>query len=495
MAVLSLPNYADIFTNRVALTPQSTLVLYERVYMFVTATKGDFKKPVPIGSLDDFTNLFGSSDALTLNTIEAYLKNLRTGLYVYRVTPYPVGTVNIELVGAGDYGITIAAIPLVFHAGAGATNQTIVDGMIELINNDTRLNLYYEAEAELDNLGVKTYANNRFYVRSKRGEVFSLTATTDNIDTIAPTAATDPMAVTYLDWVRGFEAAAFTLEAEPKGFLTAPQAQYNTTSVWERLQIRNAMASAAFDLRWFALLDPARPTITTNPLDAVVDYGSHVGFSAAYYPYLIDRDQDYVAPSVLVGAYALLGYASEGIQKPPAGTDFPFKGLSDVEFDLGAAERDYLAANRINPIRSLPEGIVPYDIKTRSLDPDYRFIHTVIIMHITEISVYASVRSSGILFDDIDNDFFNRLNNIIESPLIRLYDGGRGAYYGDRPEDAFAVDVSISQQSLEDIEQYGRIFAQIFVCPKGAARQLVLNFYRVGMGRMSETLQLAGVRA
>lgn len=488
-----LPSRPGVYLDRQSpILPNPIVALYERVYLMVTSVKGDRGKALPIGSLDDFANLYGSSDALILNTIEAYFANFRSGLYIWRVTPYPTATVTVEEAGDGVYAMEILGQPVTTTVASGAAMPATISAIVTAINNNPLINIYIEAERDLDASGAVNSASDHFFIRSKNGEIFTVTAETTNLTTTSAVAPADPTEVSYWDYLRAFSEIAEAGQFLPLGHLCFPQAYYETISAYQRLQIRNAHEAAAARLRWTANPDPGHPELVRSPLQAVDDFGLHGGLSSVYYPYLIDTDDDYVAPSVMAAAYAMQGYRNRGIQKPPAGNEYPFRGISDVAYNLKAAELDYLADNKINPMLTLPGlGIVPYDILTRSSDPNYKFVHTITILNCVERSIFLSVQASNILFQPIDANFFLILRSIINEPLARGWEAGWFA--GVRVEDAYVVRCNADMQSDDDIEQYGRILAEVFVVPIGAARQIRIPVYRVPIGRLDETLAIAAL--
>jgi hypothetical protein len=469
------------------------VALYERVYLMIASPKGERGKALPVGSLDDFVNLYGSSDAIILNSIEAYLKNARFGLYVFRVTPYPVATVRVTAVGGGTYAIMILGQVITVTLPTGATMPATIGAFAAAINNNPLINLYVEAERDLDANGAVILTSDRFFVRSKNGETFAIARGSENVAVTDSVASTNPMALSYWDYLRGVAEIAEAGQYWPLGYLCFPQAYFNTASLYQRLQIRNAHETAAARLRWSAIPDPGHPDTIRTPLQAVDDFGSHSGLSAVYWPYLIDDDDDFVAPSVMTACYAMMCHRNTGIQKAPAGNEYPFRGISRTAYALKAAELDYLADSKINPMLELQgRGVVPYDIMTRSADPNFRFNHTVTILNCVERSIFLSVQASNILFQPIDANFFLILRSIINQPLARGWEARWFA--GVRIEDAYEVRCDADMQNSDDIEQYGRILAEVFVVPIGAARQIRIPVFRVPIGRLDETLQIAAMR-
>lgn len=492
-SVVALPARPGIFLSEdVAGATPPAISLFSRCYVMGSSTLGDSltNEPTLIGSMDDFTNLFGTSAAITLNTIEAYLRNLKRALYFVKVKPTPIATVTVSTIAAGSYALTIAGITVTttIPASPSPTAAIVINAIVDAINNNTDLNQLVEAEFKLDNNGSPTYSPAEFWIRSKDGNVFTLTSGGANLSVSAVAA---PGSNTYLSYLAALDRLEASQDEAPMGFLCAPEAFYSFTNQFQRTVIGNAMEGVCRTLGWMALLDPGAPSVIDHPIKAKTDaanYNGIRGHAAYYYPYLIDADSDDVAPSVMVAAFALQRYEQQGIQKPPAGNSFPFKGVAGVRYKLSKPQQDDLAQARINTmLYKNGAGYVPGDTLTRSLDPNFKMVSTRVILSCIERTIYQTLDASGLLFDSIGGRglFYIKLKATIEGVLARFYEGN--ALYGDRPEDAYAVRCDESTQLASDLEQ-GIVNAEVYAVPAVTARQIRGVIFRVQIGNIPQAL-------
>ena len=495
LTLTSLPPRAGIFVYEQTAGPTPpALALYRRTYLLGSASMGDGGEAIPIGSLDDFDNTFGSKSAIVRNSIEAYLKNTKQGLFYRRVLPYPV--LKVTLIDASPtFSLEINSVALTVPRTTGSTLATLLASLVTTINDTEALNTVVEAEFELDDAGAHVFSNAFFWLRSKNGKPITVT----NLQGMTVKTTSDELK--YWDYLRTLEDLAEDMGEEPLGFVCCPQAFYELTHQHERTVVGNTLEAAARQLGWMALLDPGHPDLITSPLKAKADSDAYVaprGHSAYYFPYAVDSDDDDVAPSVLVAAFAMQRYEQEGIHKPPAGPGYPFIGISGLRYALkgsrlskSASDLDFLASNRINPLLyKRGVGFVPFDSYTRSTNTNFRHISTRVILSIIERSIQDTLDSSGLLFDAIGSRgiFFLKIKNTIEGVLARFYEGD--ALYGIRPEDAYTVICDSSIQDSADLEQ-GIIHADVYCVPAGTARQIRVNVFRVQIGKMNQALTSA----
>lgn len=497
MAITALPARAGVFTSiDTAGAPPANLSLVSRCYYLGTSSLGDAYTgtPVAIGSMDDFTNLFGSSTALNLNTIEAYLSNTTQGLCFVKVKPTPVATVTASTIAAGNYELVIngEVITVVIPANPAPTAQSVVTAIVNAINNNVAVNQTVEAEFLLSGSGVPTFSPADFRIRSKTGAVFTLTKNGTNL-TVTTVAA--PGTLNYWDWLTALDQLKNSERESPLGFITISEAYYTVTSQHERSIIGNRHEQTARTLGWYALIDPGNPTLIDHPTKAKVDAAALVapqGHSAYYYPYLVDDDQDDVAPAPMVAQFALQRYARSGIGEPPAGSTFPFKGINRTRFTMNDAQLDDMAQSRINVmILKSGIGVVPFDCLTRSVDPNFKFINTVVVMNCLERSINRAIDVSGLLFRKIGSRgvFFTQLRAVIEAVCGAFYDAGD--FYGTVPEDAYAI-LSLAQAQDPDSLEAGIVVADIYAVPAVTARQVKATIFRVKIGGIPAVLLTQG---
>lgn len=491
LSLTAMPARAGAFLEELTAGPTPpAIALYRRVLVLGTATGGVVGTPTVVSTIDDFKNTFTSSSALILNSLEAYLKNTKLGLFFVRITAAPMGTVTVTSAATGIKSFTLGTTVISYTAIAGDTLQKILEELLKLVNDNPTLNTLYETEFEIDSAGANVYANGKLMVRSKDGNTFTLAAGTGT--TIANVAV--PAQLQYWDYTDAIEKLAATQTREQLSIFTCPEAFFNLVNQGERTIVGNTMEGVARQLRWFAPLDPGGPTLINTPQKAVTDAANYTairGHSAYYFPYLKDTDNDWVSPSVMLAAFALQRYEVEGIHQPPAGPRYPFRGISGVGYTLSNPELDLLALNRINPMIFLAGvGFVPFDTYTRSTNTNFRHISTRIILSCMEKSILDTIDASGLLFEAIGSRgiFYLKLKNLIEGVVTRFYEGD--ALYGASPEVAYRVICDASIQTDADLEA-GIVRADVFATPAGTARQIRVNVFRVAIGKMAEALATA----
>ncbi len=491
LTLTSLPPRAGIFLYEQTAGPTPpALALYRRTYVLGSAETGAVDEALPIGSLDDFDNTFGSSNAIIRNSIEVYLKNTKQGLFFRRIIPYPV--LKVTLSDTGTYALGINGTSISVPRESGSTIAAVLTKIVTAINNTEAINAVVEAEFELDNAGVRVLTDTFFWLRSKDGKPLTIT----NPQGMTLRAASDELKV--WDYLRGIEDLAEDMGEETLGFVCCPQAFYELDRQSDRTVVGNTLEAVARQLGWMAMLDPGHPDLITNPVKSKADSDGYVaprGHSAYYFPYAIDNDGDDIPPSILVCAFAIQRYEVEGIHKPPAGPKYPFAGISGLRYSLkgsrlnkSASDLDFLATNRINPILyKRGVGFVPYDSYTRSTNTNFRHISTRVILSIIERSIQDTLDASGLLFDAVGSRgiFYLKVKNTIDGVLGRFYKGD--ALYGLRPEDAYVVICDASIQDDADLE-IGIIAAEVYCVPAGTARQIRLNVFRVQIGKMNQAL-------
>jgi len=495
MALLSLPAYPGIFlSENPNLSSSPVISLFSRTYYLGSSTLGDAytNVPTPIGSQNDFTNLFGSSSAINLSNITAYLANTARGLYFVRVMPAPVGTVTVTSAIAGVYTVTVGGYDTVVTVPASPTPTLtiVIQALILALNNNTSVNQLIEADTLTDNLGAPIYTG-AFRIRSKNGNLFTLAQTGANLTV---TAVTTPSVLNFWDYLSAIDRLTQTEVESPLGFILCPEAFYTLPNLSDRTVVGNKLENAARSLRWFAMIDPGQPTIVNHPLLAKLDFAGMnaiQGHSAVYYPYLTDNTGNDVSPSPMVAAYALQSYEILGIDKPPAGSDYPFMGIAGVRYTLSNAQKGDLAQSRINVIiKKSGVGIVPYDTLTRAIDPKYSMISARVILNSIERSIYESIDISGAMFSSNRSKglFYVKLRSVIENVLAIYY--SNGALYGATPEQAYAVRCDQTIQNPADL-QAGIVTALIYIVPALTARQLSIVVYPIQIGGIQSALAIS----
>jgi hypothetical protein len=495
--MVTLPARAGVFlTEESTLDAAPNLADFSRTYLLGTSTLGDeyVGQAIGIGSSDDFKNLFGSASALTLNNIDFYLQNTTIGLFFVKIKPSHVATVTLVGNTAGTYELIIEGISLsvVIPASPVPTAASVLNKIVTEINNHTSINQLVEAEFLLDNTGTPDYSTSSIRIRSKNGQTFTLTKNGTNITV---TAVTLPNTFNYWDYLSAFDRVIQQHGESDLGFLLCPEAYYTLVNQYERTIVANRAEQTARTLKWWHPIDPGNPTIINHPIKAKTDAANATaikGHSGYYYPYPFDTDQDDISPSIALAAYAMQLYASRGMQEPPAGTEFPLRGVGGLRYTLSNPQKNDLASSKVNIlIYKNGIGYVIYDTYTRSTDPKFQMVSARIILNCLEKSIEKTIDSSGILFQSIGSrgSFFIKLRAIIENVVGIYY--GKGALFGATPEQAYRVRCDLSVQTPADL-QNGTVTALLYVIPAATARQVNTIVYPLTIGNLDNVLAQLG---
>ena len=214
-------------------------------------------------------------------------------------------------------------------------------------------------------------------------------------------------------------------------------------------------------------------------------YSAPFGHLAYYYPYLIDTNEDELPPSGAVAAIALRRYQEQGFQQPPAGAQYPVRGVVDVKYRVKKAQQAVVNPLGINVVRYLPNtGVVIYGARSRSTNPLYRFVNTRVILAVLigtlrqafNTDVFTAVDGQGILF--------SRVKETIHAVCYRLYIGG--ALYGATPEEAFFVKVDRENNPALDLEA-GGVRADAFVVTSPTMERMLVSVNRIAIGQVEFT--------
>ncbi|MDF5718699.1 MAG: hypothetical protein PUP93_33745 [Rhizonema sp. NSF051] len=491
MTIQALPARPGIFLfeDTAGTTPPAT-ALYTRTYFVGTSTSGAYLTPTPLGSLDDLTNLFGSTPAITRNTISAYLANTLQGLFFIRVPIASVSTVTVNTAVPGAIAsIILAGVTINYTVATTDTIPTVIDALINAINNSPLLNTEFLAHHDIDGSGNNNYANKLFFVRAVNGVTFTISGST-SVTTAVGTANTT---AARWDFIGAIQALQYSQKSADLGFIVCPEGFYNQAALYDRNAIANTMEQTARKLGWMALIDSANPSIVNHPRLVPAEFANCSavnGHMAAYYPYSLDTNNNDISSAALTAAFGLQKYAALGVEEPPAGIKYPFEGIGGLEFTLSAPQKDLLASSQVNAIifkRGV--GYVPFDAQTLSLNTSYKMISTRVILNCIERTIFDTIDNSDYLFRSIGSRglFYLTLRNTILGILHQFYVGG--ALYGNLPGDAYAVRCDASIQDPASLEK-GIIVAQIFVVPAVTVRQISGIVYRVQIAGLATALGL-----
>lgn len=451
---------------------------FRTCYMLGFASNGAFKNtPKLVTSKTDFDNVFPSS--ASSNSVDLFFQNSQGfgNLYFINVAIPTRFQIVVNAATTGSYSVTINGITKNITVPGSATTSGIAADVISAINTDTTLN-----KEVLASVGGTA---STVVITSKKPTVTTTCAVTGVIFTLTTTTGTSPSASDYVYTLQNIFDPS--LEA---GFLIAPEA-FSTFTKSDRLSVQVAMENLASSYRyqWTALIDSGAMSEITNTERAIaeaVTYTSPQGHSAYYYPYLINLNDAQVPPSSAVAGMALYRYVVDGFAEPPAGVNFPLKGVKDVAYKVSWAEQNIANPESVNCILNKDNyGIVVWGARTLSADPNLVFISTRVILNIV-----INTLNRG-----YDNDIFNAvggaattLDNIqrkTNTLLTTLYQAG--LFYGATTAEAFSVlgDASVQVPSLL---QQGLVNIFIWVVPSTIIERLIINIKQTAIGDLQATV-------
>ena len=249
--------------------------------------------------------------------------------------------------------------------------------------------------------------------------------------------------------------------------------------------LANALIAHAELTDNFTIVDVDVAASTDNAL--AVTYVGTVTASpnaAIYFPYVIDSDDNSLAPSATMAGVYMKVYQTIGIQKSPAGVKHKFKGVTGLTFNVDTTQGGNLNDAKVNCIISKPRlGVYAYGCRT--LQTEVRFINTSIIL----LTQKRSLRDSfeAMLFETIDSkaDLYQRAKTLANSVLGLQWLSNQLA--GDNPRDAFQVICDDSNNPAESLS-LGRLNLDIYQKPAGSVEVVVIVPHAVDIGTVNEAL-------
>lgn len=456
------------------------LAPFNVTYLIGTSTIGPLNEPTQVVSTEDFVNQFGSSSSL--QPVKLYFANNPNGVLFFVNCRHPqVHEITLGTPVEGTYSVTIdGTVVSINYTDASPSQAEAVVLLMNAINANNTVNgkvFAYDA----------SIGDNRLRVRGQSADTptFTLTAPTAPIGSTMTISLDLAANVSHLDAVWACE-QAFD-EEMTQGFLCAPEFFAMLTTQSDRTSVAVAMENFAskegFD--WMALVDSGPFESIDTHAKAVTEgqlYTSPRGHLAYFFPYVVDLEDAVVPPSTAIAGLAIRRYRNEGFQEPPAGAKFPLKGVKDVQYKVTKAHQEVGNPLGINAVRNLPnKGVVAWGSRTRSSSPYYRFVNTRVILNILagtlrkafDTLIFSAVDGQGVLF--------TRIAETINQICYRLWIGG--ALYGQRPIDAFHVEVSTRNNPALDLEA-GIVRADVWVVPVPTMERLFINLIRTPIGQV-----------
>lgn len=440
-----------VFIRETAPGATPEIATFNRLYLLGTASQlasdRNALEPYQIVSLADFTNQFGGSSAVILNTLEYAFKFYPNAQIFYAaVQEAAQKSIAITLpVVAGDYSLTFdlgggtTPITATYTAAADATAQQVITSLLTGINDNTDLNNLLEIEADTNADGTPKYTDGVFFVRAKLPIATLPTITSSANMQVTDRAAAEPPTAT--DWTyaiaNSFDEDLF------QGYLCVPEAYYGLTKQSDRTAVQQAaelfVNQQAYN--WVSIVDSGPPTVIddTDALSTERDeYSSLKGHSWYIGPWPKDSDNDYVSPAVQQAMVALKRNTSEGFVQPPAGSRYPLTGLKGLPFSATTAQHSTLNQKGVNILKNIRNrGVCVYGARTLSSNAVYKFCNTRVILNVYARSLYDTLAASDLVFTTIDGEgiLFNQVKAVADELCYRLWLAG--AFFGATPEDAF----------------------------------------------------------
>jgi len=235
-----------------------------------------------------------------------------------------------------------------------------------------------------------------------------------------------------------------------------------------------------------ALVDCGYPTDIPNVTRAVAEaktYTSAQGHLAYYFPWGVNNSDVDVQLTPAIAGLAIKRYLEEGFAEPPAGAEYPLKGVKSLKYNSTWNDSAVANADGVNLIINQPnKGIVCWGARTRSADPLFKFVNTRVIMNITiatlarafDFEIFRAVGGASDLLNDIQ-----RKGNAILDQLWRA-----GLFYGKSPDQAFQF-ISDSTVQLNPLLEDGIVNAFCWVVPATTLERLIITVARVAIGELT----------
>lgn len=472
------------------------LATFNRAYMLGGAELGDYAMPSQITDITDAVNQFGLLPAsVNAREIELFFKNYPYGVFYF--VRVPIGALWKFTLGgvpvAGDEitltvdptGTPLTVTHTVTVAGAADISVLLSELIID-INNDAGVAAIAIAErpdATNQTFNIRLLDPTTIavagYLTVEPGVCDGVTVSAEYITDTALHPSRDDFLWTIEE--------AFDPDEHAQGFVFAPEAfkflesQADRTAVGQGLH--DLAASEGFD--WIALVDAGPPSEIALPSQAQTEgqtYSAPFGHLAYYFPYVIDVNDDELPPSAAVAAIGLRRFADQGFRQPPAGAQYPIRGVVDVKYRVKRNQQAVLNPLGINVIRYLPNtGVVAYGARTRSTNPFYRFVNTRVILSVLigtlrtafDTDVFTAIDGQGVLF--------SRLKETTKAICYRLYIGG--ALFGATPDEAFFVKVDRENNPDLDLEA-GVVRMDVYVVPSPTMERLLISVNRTAIGQL-----------
>jgi len=470
---LSVYNTPGVYVeeNTWGVTP-AALSDHSAVYLLGYSSLVGSPKNIPtfVQSFDDFVNVFGST-SLSIPVVKAFFaQRTGSGLYFVNVTASPSQTLVLSpLTTDTVFSITVNGFVHSTTAVVGDTALTIAGRLATLVNQGS-------ATVYLDGLVLKHAA----------GDTFSFTA---NIDpTVVAAPAQPDIQDVRLTLLRTFDADM------PQGFVLAPEFFKRFTLASEQVLLQSGIEALCADpaFYWIGVIDCSNAVAVSTDIVRASQteralLSSPKGHSSYYAPYLLVEGDVTVPASIFVVATALRALRDKGLQQPPAGKNYPLRGVIGLTATITKTQQSVINPLGINAIRFFPNvGYVIYGARTLSTNPFYRFYLVRLVLNIlagTLETAYDNLVLSGV--DGLGTTFANiKGTGVSVCERLRV----AGALYGATPDLAYRVVCDSSNNLPIDLEN-GRVAVDVIIVPTATLEVMVVRMARAAIGSpLTETV-------
>jgi phage tail sheath protein FI len=200
-------------------------------------------------------------------------------------------------------------------------------------------------------------------------------------------------------------------------------------------------------------------------------------YAAFYFPWIKDDDPLTGKPILLPASGAVAGsYAytdtSRGVHKAPAGIDSGYlNSATGIQRIVTKAETDILYQQRINVIRTFPEGILIWGTRTLSAEPAWRYVNVRRLFIFLEGSIERGLQ--WVVFEPNDYTLWKNIKRNISSFLRTQWEEGK--LVGATEDKAFYVRCDETTNTPDTINA-GQVITEIGVAPSKPAEFVVFRF-------------------
>jgi len=426
-----------------------------------------------IESADDFFNVFG--DSLSSPSVKLYFdQQPGLGFWFINVDMRTERTISIASVTPADvFTLTIDGFSLTYTALVGDTPTSVLGKLSELVNSKL-------------NHVASVYGNKLRYLSGK-------TVTASATVTLgAANTATYPVALDVVDSLK----LALVDNLRP-GFLIAPEF-YQSFGLVDRQLLANGIESLVSDNSrfWMHLMDCGLEVATSDSgggainlaLKDISGISTPRGHVAYYFPYWVNEVNQPVPMSASVAAIALKRYRNESFIQPPAGEDYPVRGVVGQSYLVSYSAQAVLNPANINCGRMLTKQVsgglrqvgvpVIYGARTLATDPNYRYVTTRVIMNVLENSLRDTLRNVPFRTIDGVGVQMQRITGLITNVCELMRSQGALWSATGTAEGAYRVVCDGTNNSPDMLDQ-GKPLAQVYVKPAPLIEFLQTIVYRV----------------